>query len=646
MSIAKLHPGKTALATAPSPSNLRIIGTPGPSVERLASALSAAISPDHFAEAPDFTAATAGGLTDTELDSAAYTIVLVADPTDAVAHSIANGCDPAPALEDWSAAARALLHRLQRCAGRSIFVDAAEALNAPNALAAALGNWHKGLQGLTLAEGMAEGMTEGMTEGGSDELDLLLARAAVTSEGRAGRLFAEVHARCLVLHGKEPVTNSGVNWRMAIRQRAEDRRRLAETLAESERQRQARQDEIDQLHIALGASVRAAAETRSLADEARSEGELLAAQLRDKSEALVARDRELQALQDEARQLRATFDRSGRDTAAARAHFEAAQQENQLLSLQLEQAQEELDLAYERQARRSSVVDVDALRILDIVEKPPHRHLHADLRRVRAGSRSWHSLEIRLVEHGGRPGVVFFGTGQTPEPIYAWTANGREQTRDFMLLVPQDDAGRERLLTLGTSDWRLVCGSVEAIATHLELAIDESPTFWLCVARRLQADLRALAPRFRYDGCSAQLQTNGTCLLAFDEASYRDRLLGQVQLCWQPALGSLAIVAPQSDSSLPLSNWPVNESGVVEDFVLPHADTTSADARRDWWAALATMDQEVILALIEAMPEALRRTESTSALIDSAKSVHADVLAWQHRGGWRAVARRLLRRSR
>ena len=76
-----------------------------------------------------------------------------------------------------------------------------------------------------------------------------------------------------------------------------------------------------------------------------------------------------------------------------------------------------------------------------------------------------------------------------------WQPSGREQSREFMLLVPQDDKGRGMLTRLGSADWRMVSGTVEALSLHLRRTQGEVAARWSTVAGRLLADLRALETR-------------------------------------------------------------------------------------------------------------------------------------------------------
>jgi hypothetical protein len=336
---------------------------------------------------------------------------------------------------------------------------------------------------------------------------------------------------------------------------------------------------------------------------------------------------------------------------------EQLQRDVELLQLQLEQAQEELDAAYARLSDGASKSwhdtlgpRADALHVLDAVESPPHRHLHVDLRHARVDDRYWDALEVRLLEHHGRPGLAFFASGGTADAVSAWHASGNENGREFMLIVPGDEAGRSLLASLGSSDWRAVRGTAEVLVQQLRRAKDPRAASWLRVALRLQAQLDAIPPRLRYDTARVDVDPvdAGWLRLAFGNVEFGGRFMGEVQLRWQPVRDQLCWLAPSSDAAVPLSDWPVDRDGALRaELPLPLGRQASPSERRRWWVMLPANERTLVLGLLEALPGALRQIPaglSEATLLQAATTLHRDTrrswLTWRLRtAAWRLVRR-------
>jgi hypothetical protein len=341
-----------------------------------------------------------------------------------------------------------------------------------------------------------------------------------------------------------------------------------------------------------------------------------------------------------------------------RARLAELQRDAELRQLQLEQAQEELDAAYERLAseasgrwRNAMGSHADALYVLDDVESPPHRHLHVDLRHARLDDRHWDALEVRLLEHHGHPGLAYFAAGGAAEPVSAWQASGHENGREFMLIVPSDSAGQSLLTNLGSSDWRAVRGTVELLVQHLRLAKDDRAARWLLIALRLQSQLEAIPPRLRFDAAQVEADPaeGGWLRTRFGNVEFGGRLLGDVRLRWHPARDELRWLAPTRDAAIPLANWPLDSAGALQaELALPLGRQVAAAQRRRWWAGLSASDRMLVLEVLKALPGALRQLPAglpEAVVVRAASRLHRDTRrSWLR---WRLgmAARRLLRRD-
>lgn len=635
----------SVVAPPNAPSIVHVIGTPGPSVALLAEALRAALPAGRVggvaigqgAGAP----ALAGSAEPVRL------VVLVAHPAGTVLQAIAAGRDADEALSAWGATARALLWQAQRHATQHLFIDADEALAAPQALRSALGDWDPVLRDLALTLPAAEA---------ADPVAALLARIATDDDAAAKRLFDDLQARCAVLTAA-PSRTEAPDWRTAA--------------SHLQHQAALRAEQVQQDVGALRAELKQARDDAD-SQQARSEAlqqdvDELRVELNQAKDDADSRQARSEALQQDVDKLRVELKRALDDAGAWRDRVEALQKaeddalewksraqslqsDAELAALQLEQAQEELVAMHGRSVRAAAGVPAvlaDAMRILDTVDRPPHRHLHVDLRRARVGARRWHGLEVRIVEHHGRPGLAVFGTGQAPEPIAAWQPSGREQQREYMLFVPSDEAGRRNLATLGASDWQLVVGVVDLLVLQLRRTEGDIGKRWLDVARRLQADLRGLEARLRYDGCtSTPAEGAGSArLVEFSESFFGAQALGHVRLRWDPAQAELAWLAPDGDAPVPLAMWPADATAAMAPaFPIPTGPGGPVPARRAWWGTQPPQNRALLLAVLEALPGAMQRDPATTALTAAAQELHADARDCVRRAGWRTLARRVISR--
>jgi hypothetical protein len=333
--------------------------------------------------------------------------------------------------------------------------------------------------------------------------------------------------------------------------------------------------------------------------------------------------------------------------------------EVELLQLQLEQAQEELDAAYERLAQgalpgsgRRADAHADTLSVLDTVEVPPHRHLHVDLRNVRLGARRWNHLDVRLLEHHGRPGLAYFSRGANDEPLSVWRPSGNENGREFMIIVPDDDAARSVLTEMGSSDWRTVDGTIELLVQHLRLTQDERSKRWLTVALRLQSALDAQPRRLRHDHVHVQADSAapGWMCVTFGNVDFEGRALGDVLWHWHPAHDRLNWIAPASGCAVALAGWPVDGDGTLHPaLTLPLGHQASMRERRQWWSTLPAREQTLVLALLDALtrwaehaPPAVARN---GAVLQAASVLRRETRRSALRDVLRSSARRVLGRT-
>lgn len=572
-------------------------------------------------------------------------IAFVDSPARSLAQWVASGTNgtASEVLDAWRKSARHLLQLVYREPGRCLLIDTAEAAAAPDALARTVARWHPSLPDSRLA-------LDNVTR--PDALCVALARHLCSTDAAFADAFDELHAASALLSDKLNLPTA--------------ERSLPDAPIQRYRALLASEDEKERLSAQF---------VGLQADNAALDRALLAAE--DEKKRLSARLIELRA-ENEAlgQQLREAMDRSidAAESAILRSEVEASRQEGELLLLQLHRVQEELERYYLQQKaledaserfgwRGARLFAPSAIRLLGQHKQAPHLHLHFAVEDVRSGARVVPRLEVRLLDHLGRPGIAVFSTGSS-EALAAWQATGDEAGRPFMTLMPSDRQGRLLLERMGTADWQLVNHLAQSIQRFLGDEGSHLGMRWQVTAARLCRQLVDMPPRLRYDRMQISRVDgeDGPQLdLIFGRASFGDRLLDQVQLRWRAfASGGKADTAPlrwlhtDDPTNVPLASWPVGDDGqFAAAFSLPVGRGSDATQKRQQWGALSTSDRALVLAVLDALPGAAERTPDSAMTVGADQGRLAREAVALHKDGRRAVAmlqvrgvlRRVLRRT-
>lgn len=316
---------------------------------------------------------------------------------------------------------------------------------------------------------------------------------------------------------------------------------------------------------------------------------------------------------------------------AATAVSEALARDNELLIIQLHHLQEELEQYFLEQQGRAPAAGSAPPLLTDLApavpqepatepgalravrtevgaarDEAPHRELGLALQGLSVAGRQMDRLELRLVEHHGRPGLLLLDSRSPVKPLLAWQPTGQESGRDFMLLVPEDDASRELIQRLGTTDWQLVQALAAHLARHLASASRLPSPRWAVLAQRLVLALSALPARLRYDQLSASADVGhpAAALLTLQRPSFADRQADGLGLRWhaRPDGGTpLELLRGEDQTDLPLlKSWPADDDGRwAARWALPVGNTPAQAAA---WQRLPREDRQFLLALLEALP--------------------------------------------
>jgi hypothetical protein len=295
----------------------------------------------------------------------------------------------------------------------------------------------------------------------------------------------------------------------------------------------------------------------------------------------------------------------------------AAKEESELLLLQLHQVQEELEHYFlecrrlqkqleERPKIAPFFLEANGVEIGHIEPRAPHRHAGFELLGARLAGRELGRVDMRLVEHHGRPGVAVFRARdeKISPPLFHWKSHGVEAGREYMLLVCEDPVGREFFTAATTSDLMLCREGVRLFASSLALEKGKDPEEikrWQRVARRFFELLDDLPLRMHYDHVEAVAPAGDVWEFTLHQAWLPRRYRRSLTVLWGSKKIALKLMPGEAPS---LANWPIDEQGKpLAEFVLDRSSPEAA--RRAAWQKLTTLDRAWVTSIVAELPNVL-----------------------------------------
>jgi hypothetical protein len=129
-----------------------------------------------------------------------------------------------------------------------------------------------------------------------------------------------------------------------------------------------------------------------------------------------------------------------------------------------------------------------------------HSHLNFTFKNIKLFGRHWKLLQVRLVEHNGKAGLVIFNDVENSSyPLYHWEKDGEENGVDFMIFVPADTKSRIKLVKAPTSDLLLIREITARIIGYIYVHGDNNLNRWIHVGRKLVQQIDEIDERIHYD---------------------------------------------------------------------------------------------------------------------------------------------------
>lgn len=543
-------------------------------------------------------------------------LIFVESPSHALGEWLTQNAaeDAATALERWCDAVRRILRHVQRHLPRCVLVDAGEARRHGAALAALCSERFGFVPAGSAPVGSAP-----------DALAAAVGAVLAAADGRAGALYAELHASCVPLCDDDADSMTvGAAHGIEAHEALDGWRALQSG-------RRALHEKLEQHRLVLREhEERATAE----AVAARQDNARLQADVAELRQALQVAHGEAGTLRQQVGNVAVLQQQCTQSQCEA----DAAKREADLLLLQLHQVQEELEHYYlawrelqDQSPPPSAAVTKNVEQVVLGTErlKPPHRELGLTLQSVRAGGRVLGRVDARLVEHHGRPGVALFAAEGQPTPLMAWQPSGREEGRDYLLLVPADAPAAQRLQSMGRGDWELLLQLVDATVAVLEHMQSETARRWQVVAERLRRQLAALPARLRYDRIEAAPAADapGAIDASFAPVSFGSREMAELRLRWWPRPadgGALELLLGADAATPPLAHWPVEADGRWAPlWRLPLGELARSE-REHAWRALGAEDRALLLGVLDALPAVAQRASAAlGAAVGDASELRA-----------------------
>lgn len=450
-------------------------------------------------------------------------------------------------------------------------------------------------------------------------LDASNARLEQTTTAHASEAAREARAR-------RDLEESLHRARAEIEQARTDRQALAERHA----------GEVEELHRRLLAARGQGEEQARVADGLRREADTLQARLADSEQQRLEILRQLRQAQQESQE--------------RGAQLEEANLRSERLADQLDAALAGLESASTAgPADAATAVQLTGIGLLDVRDEGPHRELSFSLQGWLCPTGTLDDVGVRLVEHQGHPGLVFFPAADGRPALTQWQPTGTENGRPFMILLPADRRPDAPLMQMAPADWRSVVGLATLLAR--ELRTDEGAHLhphWRDISARLCLELAALPPRLRYAALRSTVTDQGLDI-HLEDLVFGTRSWERWRLEWRAARragagGALVWCLPEGTTA-PLASWPCQEDGrYCAEHLLPLGPGIDTSTTRTWLEGLPGLDRDLLTALFDTLPAVAAQPDVPARIGAAILALQRDARTAGRSLRVRGVARRVLGR--
>ena len=158
-------------------------------------------------------------------------------------------------------------------------------------------------------------------------------------------------------------------------------------------------------------------------------------------------------------------------------------------------------------------------------ETGEYKQIDYTLREISHLGRKISQLDVRIVEHRGNPGILVFEPDTIERALYGWTKTGEETGRSYMLVIPNDEKGKDFLLKATTNDITLI-KSIIIYAQYELLRNEVNLQFnWNEVATSLLDAIDSISERLHYDDIMVKGKNQEVLVASIINPSFRGEIL-------------------------------------------------------------------------------------------------------------------------
>lgn len=251
-------------------------------------------------------------------------------------------------------------------------------------------------------------------------------------------------------------------------------------------------------------------------------------------------------------------------------------------------------------------------------DTPPHRELSIQVDGLRVSEAAApQSMDLRLVEHHGRAGLVVFGDAGS-SALAGWVESGHEDGRGYMLLIPSDRNTWPALRALTAMDQRVLEAILDRLVKEIPGSMLELKACWSLVAARFRQQWTEASTTLRCDVPSVTpLPADGAgggVELALGMAALGDRMVDGLRVRLRS--GPLVELAGVDSTGMPLlPSWPLRPDGrPLPAWELPLGASAAAARGRSRWEGCTSADRAFVRALLEALPRLVNQPQVAPVL--------------------------------
>jgi hypothetical protein len=263
-------------------------------------------------------------------------------------------------------------------------------------------------------------------------------------------------------------------------------------------------------------------------------------------------------------------------------------------------------------------------------DTPPHRELSVHVETLRVAGGPAQTMDLRLVDHHGRAGLVVFGDAGR-SALAGWAESGQEDGRGYMLLVPSDRNTLSVARGLTAGDGLLLQALLDRLSLDIAASNLELKPYWALVAARFRQEWIDAPVGLRFDPPSATAlpadERGGAVELVLGLAALGDRLVKGLRVRLRP--GPTVELSGNDERGVPvLPSWPLRpDARPLPVWELPVGASAFAARGRARWQGVSAADQAFLSALLDTLPALAVRSEVATALQTAGMGESASRLA-------------------